>query len=50
MKHIWKIFVYKTREYRYEVDLDLENFFPSVHPQMLYNLILSLIPITIKRL
>lgn len=37
-----------TREYQYEVDLDLENFFPSVHPQMLYNLILSLIPITIN--
>lgn len=39
-----------TREYKYEVDLDLENFFPSVHPQMLYNLILSLIPITINEM
>ncbi len=36
-----------TKEYRYEINLDLENFFPSVHPQMLYNLILSLAPVTL---
>lgn len=57
-KNQYKIYIQKanelfkkyhtTREYRYEVDLDLENFFPSVHPQMLYNLILSLIPIIIN--
>lgn len=38
-----------TREYKYEVNLDLENFFPSVDPEMLYNLMLSLIPITIDQ-
>lgn len=41
---------YLTNEYKYEVDLDLENFFPSVHPQLIYNLILSLLPITINEL
>ena len=39
-----------TREYRYEVNLDLKNFFPSVNPLMLYNLIMSLIPITINEM
>lgn len=38
-----------TREYKYEIDLDLENFFPSVDPEMLYNLMLSLIPVTIDK-
>ena len=38
-----------TREYKYEIDLDLENFFPSVDPEMLYNLMLSLIPIIIDK-
>lgn len=39
---------HNTHEYKYEVDLDLKNFFPSVNPQMLYNYILSLLPITIN--
>lgn len=39
---------HKTQEYKYEIDLDLENFFPSVHPEMLYKLLISLIPITIS--
>lgn len=38
-----------TREYKYEIDLDLENFFPSVDPEMLYNLMLSVIPIIIDK-
>lgn len=38
-----------TREYKYEIDLDLENFFPSVDPEMLYNLMLSLIPVIIDQ-
>lgn len=41
---------YLTNEYKYEVDLDLENFFPSIHPQVIYNLILSLLPITINEI
>lgn len=39
---------HNTHEYKYEVDLDLKNFFPSVNPQMLYNYILSLLPVTIN--
>lgn len=38
---------HNTHEYKYEVDLDLKNFFPSVNPQMLYHYILSLLPVTI---
>lgn len=35
----------KTLEYKYEVNLDLENFFPSINPQILYNFILSKLPL-----
>lgn len=38
----------ETKQYRYEVTLDLKNFFPSVHPQMLYNYIMEKIPLTWK--
>ena len=37
-----------TKEYKYEVELDLENFFPSVNPHMLFNYIYSLMPVTFK--
>lgn len=39
---------HNTHEYKYEVDLDLKNFFPSINPKMLYNYILSLLPVTIN--
>lgn len=35
----------ETREYRYEVDLDLENFFPSIDPKVLYPFICSKLPL-----
>ena len=38
----------KTHQYSYEVTLDLENFFPSIHPQMLYNYIMKKIPLSWK--
>lgn len=31
----------KTGEYKYEVCLDLENFFPSVNPNLIYNILLN---------
>lgn len=31
----------KTREYKYEVCLDLKNFFPSINPHIIYNLIFN---------
>ena len=34
----------ETREYDYEVDLDLENFFPSINPRVLYSFICSKLP------
>lgn len=39
---------HETNEYKYEVKLDLKNFFPSVDPLNLYSLFLSHIPISIK--
>lgn len=30
----------ETSEYKYEVSLDLKNFFPSINPQVLYNFII----------
>lgn len=38
----------ETGQYLYEVTLDLENFFPSIHPQMLYNYIMGKIPLAWK--
>lgn len=38
----------ETHQYLYEVTLDLANFFPSVHPQMLYNYIMGEIPLAWK--
>ena len=36
-----------NKKYKYEVILDLENFFPSINPLLLYNYIITKIPITI---
>lgn len=38
----------ETHQYLYEVTLDLADFFPSIHPQMLYNYIMGLIPLAWK--
>lgn len=35
----------ETKEYGYEVDLDLENFFPSIDPRALYPFICSKLPL-----
>lgn len=35
----------KSGEYKWEVNLDLENFFPSINPVCLYNYIVQLIPV-----
>ena len=39
---------HETREYNYEVDLDLEDFFPSVNIRRVYRQILDLLPVTIQ--
>ena len=39
---------HETNEYKFEVKLDIKNFFPSVDPLKLYSLLLSHIPISIK--
>lgn len=38
----------KSAKYKYEINLDLKNFFPSVNPLALYKYIVSLIPIHYK--
>lgn len=35
----------ETREYSFEVDLDLENFFPSIDPKVLYPFICGKLPL-----
>ena len=35
-------------EYKYEVSLDLENFFPSINPMLIYQLIVERLPVNIK--
>ena len=37
---------YQSQEYKYEVELDLENFFPSVNPRILFNYMYDLMPVT----
>lgn len=37
----------KTCEYSYEVDLDIQDFFPSVQPEILYSFIISKLPLTL---
>lgn len=34
----------ETEEYRYEVNLDLKNFFPSINPKILYHFICGKLP------
>ena len=38
----------ETSEYKYEVSLDLENFFPSINPQVLYIFLLSHLPLKLN--
>lgn len=40
----------KTHEYEYEINLDLEDFFPSVNPLILYNLIKEHFPVYLNPL
>lgn len=39
---------HSTKEYLYEVKLDLENFFPSVNPVIVYNYLIEKAPVTIE--
>ncbi|NFE72851.1 hypothetical protein FDB30_00640 [Clostridium botulinum] len=39
---------HKNEEYRYEVCLDIKNFFPSINPEVLYNYIVEKLPVTLK--
>ena len=38
----------KTHEYKYEINLDLKNFFPSINPYVFYNYIIKKIPLRIS--
>lgn len=38
---------YESKEYSHEVKLDLQNFFPSVSPVILYNYIMDKMPVSI---
>lgn len=38
----------ETKEYKYEVNLDLKNFFPSINPKILYRLIYNKLPLSWK--
>lgn len=35
----------KNKEYKYEIDFDLQNFFPSINPRILYNYMIELLPV-----
>lgn len=37
----------ESKEYKYELKLDLENFFPSVNPLIIYGILLENIPVTL---
>lgn len=39
---------HENREYKWEISLDLKNFFPSINPISLYNYILEMIPVNIE--
>lgn len=38
----------ESHEYKYEVKLDLKNFFPSIDPQIIYGILLENMPVTMK--
>lgn len=38
---------HESQEYRYEVKLDLRNFFPSIDPRAIYGILLENLPVTI---
>lgn len=37
-----------SKEYKYELKLDLENFFPSVNPLLVYSMLMKYIPVTLS--
>lgn len=37
-----------SKEYKYELKLDLENFFPSVNPLLVYSMLMKHIPVTLN--
>lgn len=37
---------HESKEYKYEVKLDLENFFPSVNPMAVYGMLMENVPVT----
>ena len=37
-------------EYKYEVSLDLENFFPTIDPMLVYQLIVERLPVNMERI
>lgn len=39
---------YNNQKYKYEISLDLQNFFPSINPLIIYNYITSKLPIYIE--
>lgn len=41
---------HESKEYKYELKLDLKNFFPSVDPMVIYGIMLEHIPVTINAL
>ena len=39
---------HETKEYKYELKLDLKNFFPSVNPIVIYEMLMKNIPVTLS--
>lgn len=39
---------HESKEYKYELKLDLKNFFPSVHPLVIYGILIENIPVTLN--
>ena len=39
---------HESKEYKYEIKLDLKNFFPSVNPLIVYNMLMNNMPVTLK--
>lgn len=39
---------HESKEYKYELKLDLENFFPSVDPLIIYGILLENMPVTLS--
>lgn len=39
---------HESKEYKYELKLDLKNFFPSVNPLVIYGILIEKIPVTLN--